>query len=112
MNKPIEIRVPEGSTVRNYLYENMDVDELNQDLLLIVLPSGICIDVGWFPENDPDGHFYLRVFQGREEISGWELKSLAAVVSRIERIVSLNQYERPISQTARSKTVTLKPYCV
>lgn len=112
MSNPIEIKVPDGSTVRNYLYENMVLEDLNQDLLLIVLPSGICIDVGWFPENDPDGHFYLRVFQGREEISGWELKTLAEVVSRIERIVSLNQYERSISQTARSKTVTLKPCSV
>ena len=81
----IELKVPDGSTVRNYLYQNMDLADLNQDLLLIVLPSGICIDVGWFPENDPDGHFYLRVFQGREEISGWELKTLSEVVVWIER---------------------------
>lgn len=112
MNKPINIETPPGSTVRNYLYESMDIDELNQDLLLIVLPSGICIDVGWFPENDPDGHFYLRVFQDREEIHGWELKTLPEVIRQIERIISLNQYERSIVQTARSKTITLKPCSV
>ena len=112
MNKPININVPPGSTVRNYLYENMNLDELNQDLLLIVLPSGICIDVGWFPENDPDGHFYLRAFQGGEEFHSWELKTLPQVISQIERVVSLNQYERPIVQTARSKTLNLKPCSV
>jgi len=36
---------------------------LDQDILEIELPDQLRIDVGWFPENDPSGHFLVQIFR-------------------------------------------------
>lgn len=40
-----------------------DLPLLDQDILEVALPNNMRIDVGWFPENDPDGSFVIRVFR-------------------------------------------------
>jgi hypothetical protein len=51
-----------GMLLRDYDLAT-DLPLLDQDILEIVLPNGMKIGVGWFPENDPDGRFLIRVFR-------------------------------------------------
>ncbi len=37
---------------------------LDEDILLVSLPNGIAIDVGWTPSFDPRGNFKITVFRG------------------------------------------------
>ncbi len=56
-----------GVTIKGTLLRDYDLITdlalLDQDLLEIVLPNGMKIDVGWFPENDPSGRFVVRVYR-------------------------------------------------
>jgi hypothetical protein len=51
-----------GSLLRDYDLRT-DLALLDQDILEVALPDGITIDVGWFPENSPNGRFVIRVFR-------------------------------------------------
>jgi len=61
---PISINLPPGVEVANYLYPKMDPEDLTQDIITVRLPNDYYIDVGWYPECDPNGRFVIRVFQG------------------------------------------------
>lgn len=36
---------------------------LSEDLLQVVYPKGLLLDLGWYPEGDPAGQFVLCVIQ-------------------------------------------------
>ena len=59
---PIQLNLPAGSEESNYLYPELEPDDLTQDMLTVGLPNGYYIDVGWFPEHDVNGRFLIRVF--------------------------------------------------
>ena len=61
---PIHLNLPPGSECSNYLYQNLDIEDLTQDLLTVKLVTGFYIDVGWYPEHDPRGRYVIRVFHG------------------------------------------------
>jgi hypothetical protein len=63
----------------------MTPDELSQDLLTVVLPNGVMIEVGWFPENDPSGSFHIVAALGALEIQSWTLRSLDDVILLVQR---------------------------
>jgi hypothetical protein len=56
-----------GIVIKGILLRKYEIPEdlslLDQDILEIELPNGINIDVGWFPENDPNGAFVIRVYR-------------------------------------------------
>ena len=45
----------------------LDPNLLVADILLVRLQNDISIDVGWYPEDDPEGEFRIRVYR-----RGWE----------------------------------------
>src|SRR5437588_12157987 len=58
---PVAIK---GILLRSYnLNDPDDLALLDQDILEIELSNGMRIDVGWFPENDHNGRFVIRVFR-------------------------------------------------
>ena len=64
----LEDWIPQGVSleIRGMLlraYGPNDMALLDQDVLEIKLPNDLRIDVGWFPENDPNGRFVIRVFR-------------------------------------------------
>jgi hypothetical protein len=59
---PVKPQVPEGANVYSSLYRTANPEYLTQDVLAVSLPSGFYIDVGWFPEHDPEGSYVIRVF--------------------------------------------------
>jgi len=82
---PVDVIVPEGSRVSNYLYREMGLDELNQDLLVVILPNDVLIEVGWFPENDPAGHFHITASSVDGEIQSWNRSTVADVLLLVQR---------------------------
>ncbi len=59
----IPIPLPKGSTIRGQLQDRYDLADLDQDILEVGLPNGLTIDVGWYPQYDPDGQFRIVVFR-------------------------------------------------
>jgi len=57
------MRAPGARLILNNLLTSMSTADLDQDLVLVELPGQIFIDVSWYPENDPHGHFYVTVFE-------------------------------------------------
>ena len=57
---PEGVKAIYGTTIEG----EIDPESMDQDVLAIELPNHICIDVGWYPENDPSGCYWVRVFQG------------------------------------------------
>jgi hypothetical protein len=57
------IPVIPGATVHGELYPPDAQALLTQDMLEVELSNGVIIDVGWYPEHDPDGHYGIIVFK-------------------------------------------------
>ena len=62
--KPIDLHLGDDVIVKGNLYPTKDPVYLREDLLEIDLPSGVTIDVGWYPEGDPEGAYRIVVFKG------------------------------------------------
>ena len=62
--KPIDLQLGDDVIVKGCFYPTKDPVYLREDLLEIDLPSGLTIDVGWYPEGDPKGAYRIVVFQG------------------------------------------------
>jgi hypothetical protein len=102
--KPINIRVPQGSEIANYLYPEMDLDDLDQDLITVRLPSGYFVDVGWYPEHDPRGRFVTRVFQGawdnQKLDKTLETRNISELIFNVETLAEhFSRPNLPTSQT-------------
>jgi len=91
--KLIELHLPEDIKVLGQFYDTNDPMYLLQDILEIHLPNGICIDVGWHPEGDPNGSYRIVVFRGywrnqlREPVF---TRDVSEVVTELTRLV--NEY--------------------
>lgn len=56
--------LPASAILRfNSLYDQLSPRVLGQDIMLVTLPDGIEIDVGWYPVRDLNGSFCIRVYQ-------------------------------------------------
>jgi hypothetical protein len=59
---PIIVSIP-GAVVTGELMPVVDPSTLDQDVLQVVLPNDVTIDVGWYPSNDPDGRFRIVTYR-------------------------------------------------
>ena len=59
---PITPFIP-GATITGELYPDFDGRNLDQDILQVAMPSGITIDVGWYPSNDANGCFKIVTYR-------------------------------------------------
>ena len=59
---PIPISVPQGARVTNHLFAGAGPEFLLSDLVTIALANERYIDVGWYPEGNPQGSFIVRAF--------------------------------------------------
>lgn len=106
MKTPVAIRIPDGAKISNYLYDDLTVDELNQDIVTVILANAHSIEVGWFPENDPTGKFWIRVFWGDEEIRLIKADAAYEVVEYVERLsIRFNQPHTSVSNAATYQTI-------
>jgi hypothetical protein len=82
---PVSLDLPEGASVYNVLYPTKDPEYLVQDLLTVGLPNGYYIDVGWYPEHDPDGEYVIRVF-----FDSWENQQIDPIRTKdVNRVISI-----------------------
>jgi hypothetical protein len=64
---PVEITLPAGAEIYNYLMRSTDPAYLVQDILSVRLSNGNMIEVGWFPEHDPTGEYVIRAFDKNDQ---------------------------------------------
>lgn len=67
MNEVVPIPIPTGARIYNRLYRDPSIHDLDQDLLTIAFENGRFVDVGWYPEHDPQGAYIVRAFAGSWE---------------------------------------------
>ena len=53
-----------GVIVKGEIFDSKAPIVLSEDLLEIELPSGRIIDVGWYPEHDPEGAYRILLYRG------------------------------------------------
>src|SRR5262249_32498337 len=92
MGANLDLQIPEDAKVIGAIDESCGTDVLDQDMLLIELSNGIGIDLGWYPEEDPDGSFRVVVFKDfwdQRVGEPFETRSIQEAVSFInERLLS------------------------
>jgi hypothetical protein len=108
---PIEFDpLPTGAEISNYLYENLDVEELHQDLVTIDLPTGYSIYVGWFPEFDPQGEFWVRAVWESGETPPIKTKSIEGVQQAVNAMINYYSSNR-IARTASTAASQVPDFC-
>lgn len=68
------------------------LDELKEDLAQIHFPSGVIIDVGWYPEFSMAGSFVVNVVRENEwddPIFKMECPSTEGLISALDQAVSV-----------------------
>lgn len=81
---PVQLALPPGVEVYNFLYRTRDPEYLTQDQLTVALPNGFRVDVTWAPEHDPNGEYIVRVF-----FEYWNNQRITPIrTSRIDEVVS------------------------
>jgi len=82
---PVQLDLPDGCEVYNFLYPTRDPEYLVQDQLSVALPNGYVIDVTWAPEHDPNGSYIVRVFR-----EYWQAQQVPSVITRdVNDVVNL-----------------------
>jgi hypothetical protein len=61
--------VPEcGAEVVGHLYEDEDRSVQSEDMIDVLLPNGILISGGWYPEASIQGHYRVAVTEGLTDV--------------------------------------------
>lgn len=107
----LRFRLPEGAEISNYLYAEMEPDDLTQDIVTVSLPNGFYIDVGWYPEHDPSGCYWVRVFRefwDHQLIPPIRVESPYEVVLTVERLARLFcDWQVPVSDSETERCEVL-----
>jgi len=122
---PIDLRLKRNVKVSGYIFPTKDPEYLREDLLQIDLPTGVKIDVGWYPDGDPNGEYQIVVFREswddpltfpvRTQDTEWAVKwirHLAAVFSEARitiRCASSGSHYECIAPNWSNATFTLRP---
>jgi len=53
--------LPKGARQVGTLWDHFELKDLDQDILQINLPNDYFLDVGYFPDMEPDGMFHIVV---------------------------------------------------
>ena len=61
---PLDLNHEWGCNVIGELCSSENIDELSQDMIEVHLPSGLSIEAGWVPENDPSGDYEVLLCRG------------------------------------------------
>lgn len=64
--RSITPKFPKDFEVIGFIYSDSEPRNLGEDMLEVVLPNGILVDVGWYPEGDPQGRYRVSVTYGLE----------------------------------------------
>lgn len=79
---------PENCDVRGRIYWDPNLTILGEDMVDVMLPSGILISCGWYPEGDPAGRFVITASEGFEELRRVETTKVIDALSIVESLTS------------------------
>jgi len=102
---PVNLSLPPGSVAYNFLYRTEDPEYFVQDLLSVSLPNGFCIDVGWYPEHDLSGRYWIRVFQeswDAQRIPPIKMQRLDDVIQTVESLAA--RFASPVVLTSSNSS--------
>ncbi len=79
--------LPQFCEVVGMLHDTSDVNALTQDMMEVYCPStDALIRAGWYPDEDPDGYYFVSVYQGGERVrKPYKNTQLSEIKSLIER---------------------------
>jgi hypothetical protein len=80
----ISLNLPEGTVVKGMLLRHYDIEDLDQEILEVDLPSGQTIDVGWYPQYDAEGSFQISVYRDY-----WENREQKPVFTKTPESVAM-----------------------
>jgi hypothetical protein len=63
-----------------------DARLLSEDMVDIVLPNGLLISAGWYPEGDPNGGYLIAVTSGFDVISEANTANPHSAIEIIEEL--------------------------
>lgn len=115
----IILNLPPESRLIGNLFGDTGVNHFSEDILYVEMPNGVCIDLGWYPDDDPTGEFRIHVFNEtwNNVISRHTAKDASVVAKLIEDLAwsnsSTSRYqcltcgecERPIQQGDKLRAV-------
>lgn len=68
ITREIHPSFPTTCKVSGFLYESDSTYEQGEDMLDVVLPNGILVSGGWYPDGDPSGKYAIMVYRGYERL--------------------------------------------
>jgi hypothetical protein len=78
-----------NAVVRGEIHAPTELTLLTQDMLEVELANGVVIDVGWYPEHDPNGTYGVVAFQGHPDRpigKPYYTKDPKAVLAKVESL--------------------------
>jgi hypothetical protein len=92
-------KLPYGAKILfNSLHDTKQPSYLTDDLFAAELPGGVFVDVGWFPECDPNGSYEVCVYKASFENQlspPFETKDVRDASAAVERFANI--YGREIT---------------
>ena len=89
ITRQIYPNVPPECQVSGFIYEASDVQRLGEDMVDVVLPNGILVTAGWFPDGCAAGKYRVSVYRGYDQlISPLESACADDAARNVEQVVS------------------------
>jgi len=104
----IKPTVPLGCKLTGYLYDDPDKRILGEDMVEVLLPNGILVSAGWYPESSPKGSYRVVATEGfhylRDESTG-DVRQASALVEQF--VSDLSRDSLFLSQSSSSTHIDL-----
>jgi hypothetical protein len=111
----VPLDLPPGSVVTGALRTRAEVRNLVEDMVQIELDSGVVIDVGWYPDWNPNGEYRMVVFResfDRPIIPVFRSRDVRRVKRAIASAASRYGAPKPPIQTMAYMPIQLNPLFV
>lgn len=81
--------LPDGCDVSGHIYWDDNPRVMGEDMLDVLLPNGILISCGWYPEGNPAGSYRITASEGFDERRRVETKSVTEARMIVEQLCRL-----------------------
>jgi len=77
----------EGCEVSGFIYWDDDLTILGEDMLDVLLPTGVLVSCGWYPEGDANGAYRITASAGFSELMRIETRNVFEAYEYVEMTV-------------------------
>jgi hypothetical protein len=104
----IEPVVPPGCKLSGYLYDDPDKRILGEDMVEVLLPNGILVSAGWYPESSPQGKYRVLATEGFDYLRDESTDDLYVAKEFVEAFVRvLSRRSFFLSETSTTNVALL-----